>query len=169
LKRGDIEIINYLSDSAGSRNLVIDVSITHDRHGSSSAHPHLNGTLSHPDTPDAPLNEAAKRKVNKYRNSTLTITSSLARLEGITRKMDEMNQLLQPIQNKNDTVSTPHNTSSSVVENDIDDNMTEEADKVIATNNEQQALSDVSTPAACPSQKTPRPKREGKKKLQNTS
>jgi hypothetical protein len=27
LKRGDIEIINYLSDSAGSRNLVIDVSI----------------------------------------------------------------------------------------------------------------------------------------------
>jgi hypothetical protein len=36
LKRADIEIINYLSDSAGSRNLVIDISITHDRHGSSS-------------------------------------------------------------------------------------------------------------------------------------
>ena len=68
LKRGDIEI-NYLSDSAGSCNLVIDVSITHDRHGNSSAHPDLNGTLSRPDTPDAPLNEAAKRKVNKYRNS----------------------------------------------------------------------------------------------------
>jgi hypothetical protein len=41
LKRGDIEVINYLSDSAGSRNLVIDVSITHDRHRDSSAHPHL--------------------------------------------------------------------------------------------------------------------------------
>ena len=68
-KRGDLEIINYLSDSAGSRNLVIDLSITHDRHGSSSAHPHLNGTLSHPDSPDTPLNEAAKRKVNKYRNT----------------------------------------------------------------------------------------------------
>ena len=37
LKRGDLEIINYLSDSAGSRNLVIDVSITHDRVGSSSS------------------------------------------------------------------------------------------------------------------------------------
>jgi hypothetical protein len=32
LKRGDLEIINYLSDSAGSRNLVIDLSITNDRH-----------------------------------------------------------------------------------------------------------------------------------------
>jgi hypothetical protein len=69
LKLGDIEIINYLSDSASSRNLIINVSITHDRHGSSSAHPYLNGTLSHPDTPDDPLNEADKRKVNKYRRS----------------------------------------------------------------------------------------------------
>ena len=77
LKRGDIEIINYLSDSAGSRNLVIDVSITHDRHGSSKANPHLNGTLSHPDTPDAPLNEAAKRKVNKYRNSYASNQSNI--------------------------------------------------------------------------------------------
>ena len=91
LKRGDLEIINYLSDSAGSRNLVIDVSITHDRHGSSSAHPHLNGTLSHPDTPDAPLNEAAKRKVNKYRNTYINnhsisflpaITSTSSRIHG---------------------------------------------------------------------------------------
>ena len=90
-KRGDLEIINYLSDSAGSRNLVIDLSITHDRHGSSSAHPHLNGTLSHPDSPDTPLNEAAKRKVNKYRNSYANnhsisflpaITSTSARMHG---------------------------------------------------------------------------------------
>jgi hypothetical protein len=91
LKRGGIEVINYLSDSAGSRNLVIDVSITHDRRGSSSAHPHLHGTLSHPDTPDAPLIEAAKRKVNKYRNSYVNnysisflpaITSTSARVHG---------------------------------------------------------------------------------------
>jgi hypothetical protein len=84
-------IINYLSNSAGSRNLVIDISITHDRHGSSSAHPHLNGTSSHPDTPDAPLNEAAKRKVHKYRNSCANnhsisflpaITSTSARMHG---------------------------------------------------------------------------------------
>ena len=33
----------------------------------------------------------------------------------------------------------------------------------------QQALFAVSTPAACPSKKTPRPKREGKNKLQNAS
>ena len=91
LKRGDLEIINYLSDSAGSRNLVVDLSITHDRHGSSSAHPHLNGTLSHPDTPDTPLNEAAKRKVNKYRNTYINhhsisflpaITSTSSRIHG---------------------------------------------------------------------------------------
>ena len=96
MKRRDIEIINqfqgsYLSDSAGSRNLVIDVSITHDRHGSSSANPHLNGTLSHPDTPDTPLNEAAKRKVNKYRNTYINnhsisflpaITSTSSRIHG---------------------------------------------------------------------------------------
>jgi hypothetical protein len=97
LKRGDIEIINYLSDSAGSRNLVIDVSITHDRHGSSSAHPHLNGTLSHPDTPDAPLNEAAKRKVNKYSN-TYVNNHSISFLPAITstsaRKHGEFLRLL---------------------------------------------------------------------------
>ena len=53
---------------------------------------------------------------------------------GKHEKMDEMIQLLQPIQNKNDTVSTPHNTSWSVVENDTDDTMTEEADQVIEAN-----------------------------------
>jgi hypothetical protein len=53
--------------------------------------------------------------------------------------------LPQPIQNKTGTVSTPHTTRprplSKTVKNDIDDNMTEEADQVIATNNEQQAES----------------------------
>jgi hypothetical protein len=68
LKRGDLELVGCLSDAAGSRNLVLDLSITHDRIGSSAAYPHLNGTLSRPDTPDTPLNEAANRKLNKYRN-----------------------------------------------------------------------------------------------------
>ena len=67
------------------------LSIIHVRHGSSSAHPRLNGTLSHPDTPDALLNEAAKRKVDKYRNSYANnhsisflpaITSISARMHG---------------------------------------------------------------------------------------
>ena len=58
LKRGDLEIINYLTDAAGMRNLVIDVSVTHDRIGSSKSNPQLNGTLSHPNAPDALLNQA---------------------------------------------------------------------------------------------------------------
>ena len=91
LKRGDLEIINYLQDAAGKRNLVIDVSITHDRIGSSKSNPHLNGTLSHPNAPDAPLNQAAQRKVHKYRNAyannhTISflpaITSTSTRMHG---------------------------------------------------------------------------------------
>ena len=57
--RGDIEIVKYLADAAGSCNLVIDVGITHDRIGSHTAEPQLNGTLAYPNTHDAPLNEAA--------------------------------------------------------------------------------------------------------------
>jgi hypothetical protein len=62
-KSGDLELVGYLSDAAGSHHLVIDLSITHDRIGSGTANPHLNGTVSHPDTPDAPLNEATHRKL----------------------------------------------------------------------------------------------------------
>ena len=39
---------------------------------------------SHPDTPDAPLNEAAKRKVNKYRNSFAASNHSISFLPAIT-------------------------------------------------------------------------------------
>ena len=76
LKRGDLEIVSYLADAAGSRNLVIDVSITYDRIGSITANPHSNGTLSLLGTPDAPLNEAANRKLNKYCTSLLHSTNS---------------------------------------------------------------------------------------------
>ena len=65
LKRGDLEFVGYLTDAAGLHNFVIDLRIAHDRIGSSTANPHPNGTLSHPDTPDAPLNEATNRKLNK--------------------------------------------------------------------------------------------------------
>ena len=91
LKRGDLELVGYLSDAAGSRNLVLDLSIIHDRIGSSTANPHLNGTLSHRDTPDSPLNEAANRKLNKYCNhyannhsASLSCLLSLAPLHACT-------------------------------------------------------------------------------------
>jgi hypothetical protein len=45
-RRGDVEIRNYLQDAAGRRSLV-DLSMTHDRFGSSS-HVQQNGWLLHP-------------------------------------------------------------------------------------------------------------------------
>jgi hypothetical protein len=44
-RRGDVEVRSYLRDQAGSRSLVFDLSITHDRFGSSS-HVQQNGSLS---------------------------------------------------------------------------------------------------------------------------
>ena len=54
-RRGDVEN----RDQAGSRSLVFDMSITHDRFGSSS-HVQQNGLLSHPQDLDAPLRLAAQ-------------------------------------------------------------------------------------------------------------
>jgi hypothetical protein len=59
-RRGDVEIRSYLQDAAGRRNLVFDLSMTHDRFGSSS-HVQQNGLLSHPQ------DLAAQRKINDYR------------------------------------------------------------------------------------------------------
>jgi hypothetical protein len=53
-------------EKAGSRSLVFDLSITHDRFGSSS-HVQQNGLLSHPQDLDLPLRLAAQRKINGYR------------------------------------------------------------------------------------------------------
>ena len=64
--RGDVEIRNYLRDQAGSRSLLFDLSITHDRFGSSS-HVQQNGLLSHPQDLDAPLRLVAQHKINSYR------------------------------------------------------------------------------------------------------
>ena len=89
-KRGDVEILNYLQDAAGSRNLVFDLAVTHDRYGS-SAQPHHNGLLTHPLDLDAPLHVAARQKINKHRdayanNRNITfmpaITSTSSRMHG---------------------------------------------------------------------------------------
>jgi hypothetical protein len=65
-RRGDVEIHSFLQDAAGRRSLVFDLSITHDRIGS-SCHVQQNGLLSHPQDFDAPLRLAAQRKINSYR------------------------------------------------------------------------------------------------------
>ena len=65
-KRGDLEIVGYLRDSTGPRNLVIDLNITHDRHGRSIANPHTNGHLTHTNSLDQPLETAARAKITKH-------------------------------------------------------------------------------------------------------
>jgi hypothetical protein len=55
-----------LHDAAGSRSLVFDLSITHDRI-SSCCHVQQNGLLSHPQDLDTPCLLAAQRKINSYR------------------------------------------------------------------------------------------------------
>jgi hypothetical protein len=64
-RRGDVQIRNYMRDQAGSRSLVFDLSITHDRYGSNS-HVKQNGLSSHPQDLDAPLHLAAQRKINGH-------------------------------------------------------------------------------------------------------
>ena len=66
-KRGDVDILNYLQDAAGSRDLGFDLAVTHDRYGS-SAQPHQNGLLTHPQDLDAPLHVAARKKISTYRD-----------------------------------------------------------------------------------------------------
>jgi hypothetical protein len=57
-RRGDVELRSYLQDAAGRRSLVFDLSMTHDRFGSSN-HVQQNGLLSNPQDLDAPLRLAA--------------------------------------------------------------------------------------------------------------
>jgi hypothetical protein len=65
-RRGDVEVRSYLRDQAGSRNLVFDLSITHDRFGSSS-HVQQNGSLSHTQDLDGPMRVPAQSKTNAYK------------------------------------------------------------------------------------------------------
>jgi hypothetical protein len=62
-RSGDVEIRSYLQDAAGRRSLVFDLSMTHDRFGSSSQ-VQQNGLLSHPKDLDATLRLAAQHKIN---------------------------------------------------------------------------------------------------------
>ena len=65
-RRGEVEICSYLQDAAGRRSLVFDLSMTHDRFGSSS-HVQQKGMVSHHQDLEAPLRLAAQRKINGYR------------------------------------------------------------------------------------------------------
>ena len=65
-RRGDVELRSYLQVAAGRRSLVFDLSMTHERFGSSS-HVQQNGLLWHYQDIDAPLRLAAQRKINNYR------------------------------------------------------------------------------------------------------
>ena len=75
-RRGDVEIRNYLRDQAGSRSLVFDLSITHDRYGSSS-HVQQNGLLSHPRTSMRLCILLRSAKLKAIGNNTLTIRTFL--------------------------------------------------------------------------------------------
>jgi hypothetical protein len=61
---GDIELVGYLANVAGSVPLVLDLRI--DRYGSTSD-PSLNGHLHYPNDIDRSLNETADDKIRKYR------------------------------------------------------------------------------------------------------
>ncbi len=66
---GDVKVRSYLRDQAGSRSLIFDLSIAHDRFGSSS-HVQQNGSLSHPQLDlDGPMRVAAQRKTNAYKQA----------------------------------------------------------------------------------------------------
>jgi hypothetical protein len=67
-RRGDVEVRSYLRDQAGIRSLVFDLSITHDRFGSSS-HVQQHGSLLHPQDLDGPMRVAAHRKTNAYKQT----------------------------------------------------------------------------------------------------
>ena len=60
-RRGDVEVRSYLRDQAGSRSLIFDLSIAHDRFGSSS-HVQQNGL-------DGQMRVAAQRKTNAYKQT----------------------------------------------------------------------------------------------------
>ena len=61
-----MELRSYLQDAAGRRSLVFDLSMTHDRFGSSRRVQQI-GLLSHTQDLDAPLRLAAQLKINSYR------------------------------------------------------------------------------------------------------
>ena len=75
-RRGDVEIHMYMRDQAGSLSLVFDLSITHDRYGSSS-HVQQNGFLLHPRTSRCICVLLRSAKLTAVDNNTLTIRTFL--------------------------------------------------------------------------------------------
>ena len=63
-----MEVRNYLRDQAGSRSLVFDLSIAHNRFGS-SRHVQQNGSLSYPQDLDCPMRVAEQRNTNDYKET----------------------------------------------------------------------------------------------------
>jgi hypothetical protein len=63
---GDIQLVDYLTNTEGPVPLVLDLRITHDRLGSSSD-PKINGHLHYPHDVDKSLNEVTTDKIRKYR------------------------------------------------------------------------------------------------------
>jgi hypothetical protein len=76
-QRRAVEVRSYLRDQAGSRSLVFDLSITHNRFGSSS-HMQQNGSLSHPQDLDCPMRVAAQRKTNAQPHARRVFASSFS-------------------------------------------------------------------------------------------
>jgi hypothetical protein len=61
-------MIRKYMDQTGSRSLVFELSITHDRFGSSS-YVQQNGSLLHPQDLDGSMRIAAQRKTNAYKQT----------------------------------------------------------------------------------------------------
>jgi len=63
-----VQIKGYLKHKGVERDLVCDLSVTHERWGATDE-PSKNGQLRYPDDIDRPLREAAQQKVLKYQNA----------------------------------------------------------------------------------------------------
>ena len=76
------------SSWGSNRSLVFDLSIAHDRFGSSS-HVQQNGSLSHPQDLDGPMRVAAQRKTNAYKQ-TYTDNQNISILPAIMSTSNRM-------------------------------------------------------------------------------
>ena len=66
-QRGDVQIREFLHHNAAPRDLVFDLTLTHERFGDTDD-PHKMHRLKHPANINKPIQEAAKEKVAKYQS-----------------------------------------------------------------------------------------------------
>ena len=77
-QRGDVKIKGYLKHDGGERDLVYDLSVTHERWGATDE-PCKNRQLCYPDDINRPLQEeAAQKKVLEYQNAYANATTQQA-------------------------------------------------------------------------------------------